>query len=260
MRNSFVESSTWKVSVSIASSIASDSFVPPRRKSTSGSSAIGAERWSRPATGPFGSTDDPRIVPLPELLDTWVPCIQLRTNMSFSFMLSFSSGSCLVVDKLAIAASLLTTFSRRTNSELCSMSSYSSDSWSASESCSSRRLSVYLKICVHRSRTTLSIRSRGCRATTEMLLLMTSPKTSITSMTKQIKPRLEPASCCLGLERSKYAWNRSWVMILADDNLAGSLNVHERADKPKSLARGVKTPAAVLSPYSTLYGPYDTVE
>mmetsp|Transcript_92970 Transcript_92970/g.284546 ORF Transcript_92970/g.284546 Transcript_92970/m.284546 type:complete len:204 (+) Transcript_92970:1168-1779(+) len=203
MRNSFVESSTWKVSVSIASSIASDSFVPPRRKSTSGSSAIGAERWSRPATGPFGSTDDPRIVPLPELLDTWVPCIQLRTNMSFSFMLSFSSGSCLVVDKLAIAASLLTTFSRRTNSELCSMSSYSSESSSPSGSCSSRRFSVYLKICVHRSRTTESIRSNGCRAMTEMLLLMRSPKKTMANMTKQTNPRLDAASRCLGADKSK---------------------------------------------------------
>mmetsp|Transcript_8075 Transcript_8075/g.23670 ORF Transcript_8075/g.23670 Transcript_8075/m.23670 type:complete len:255 (+) Transcript_8075:1049-1813(+) len=163
---------------------------------------LGIARFSpascKPCSGscPLASTRKPRG----EVRNCCAPCSQPRAMISFSFMFSLISGSALPLERWAMAASLATTFSSRVNSLACSTSSTSSSESGLSSSLSSF---VYLKICLQRWRTTFSMRSKGCKATTLMLLLMRSPKTHMMSIMKTIRPIAAAASCCLGAARSK---------------------------------------------------------
>mmetsp|Transcript_108935 Transcript_108935/g.351687 ORF Transcript_108935/g.351687 Transcript_108935/m.351687 type:complete len:221 (-) Transcript_108935:1136-1798(-) len=178
-------------------------FADPISSSKSGGMVYAAEEETR-AMRVWISTSALGMAPLDTsegrpATGTCAPCIQLSITISPSFMPALTSGSWAAVERCAMAASLATTFSRSMNS--VSWSNSSSSSSLASASASSRSL-VYLKICAQRWRTTESIRSKGCSATTLMLLLMNMPKQHMTMMVKQIRPMDMPASRDFGVERS----------------------------------------------------------
>mmetsp|Transcript_122542 Transcript_122542/g.329204 ORF Transcript_122542/g.329204 Transcript_122542/m.329204 type:complete len:224 (-) Transcript_122542:31-702(-) len=121
----------------------------------------------------------PRLPEKLENLGAAPPCIQLSWIMSSSLMSLVIRGWLFLVERAAIPASLPITSSSSWNSL---PSVFSSPSSTGSPS-SSWMPAANLKICLQCPLTTLSMRSRGTRTTTLMLLLISRPKTNMTATT-----------------------------------------------------------------------------
>mmetsp|Transcript_61428 Transcript_61428/g.183076 ORF Transcript_61428/g.183076 Transcript_61428/m.183076 type:complete len:233 (-) Transcript_61428:395-1093(-) len=204
-----------------------------------------------------------RVGPLPEpgasafaaCLGAFPPCIQPITSARCSSACS-SSASMALVESAAMATSFATAFSSSANSLalVSSRSASSSAAWFSP--CSSSWSSfVYLKICLHRWRTTPSSLSSGVSAITEISLLSRMLKTTITTIRRRINPMFIAASMRSGLVISKDSCTFASVSSSIEALRCGAPNWLSIA---RDTGEGwhLKSPPASSRPMHTLKGPY----